>query len=234
MRPGGTTTVADGLTSTRGATLECTSETNDPRVDGTWAVTWNHAWIRPARPSTSGGRQATWTTLMGPGSAPGSSPRTRSPIRTPSSTSVAAAAATRGRRASSSRHGWRGRGHGPRLHLRGPAARRVDVRPAVTASRGYPPPRSVPDRPGWCSRLRRRRRAGRDARMARLPTAGRSDESQPNRGWPRRDRHGSPAGHRHISRWLSASARTRRQLEVGWRGVANPRTVSSCLRPSSR
>src|SRR3990172_9003984 len=37
----------------------------------------------------------------------------------------------------------------------GPAARRVGVRPAVTPSRPYPPPRSVPDRPGWCSRLRR-------------------------------------------------------------------------------
>lgn len=40
---GGTTTASHGLTTTLGATLECTSETNEPRVNGTWAITWNHA-----------------------------------------------------------------------------------------------------------------------------------------------------------------------------------------------
>jgi hypothetical protein len=48
---GGTRTPMNGLIMTLGATFECTSHTNDPRVDGTWHNTWNNAWSQSQDPS---------------------------------------------------------------------------------------------------------------------------------------------------------------------------------------
>lgn len=48
---GGTTTVSNRLSVTRGAAFECTNEVNDPRVNGTWTSTWNTAGVPGGRPN---------------------------------------------------------------------------------------------------------------------------------------------------------------------------------------